>query len=144
MSIPAIIVDVDGTVANMSGIRTAYEWDKVHLDFPKTDIIKIIKLFHSTHHIIVVSGRDDICKDATIAWLKKYEVISDDLPHEYSIFMRPHNSYEKDSIVKKNIYDKFIAPNYKVEYVFDDRDQVVAMWRKDLGLTCLQVDYGNF
>lgn len=28
--------------------------------------------------------------------------------------------------------------------VIDDRNQVVDMWRKDLGLCCLQVDYGDF
>jgi hypothetical protein len=28
--------------------------------------------------------------------------------------------------------------------VLDDRNQVVDMWRNDLGLTCLQVDWGDF
>lgn len=32
----------------------------------------------------------------------------------------------------------------RVKFVLDDRNQVVDMWRKDLGLTCLQVDYGDF
>lgn len=144
MKAKAIIVDVDGTVADMGGRRRPYEWDKVGLDFPKVDIINLVKRFHSTHHIIVVSGRDSICKDATVEWLKRFGVISDDLPYGYSIFMRKHKSYEKDSKVKKDIYDEFISPKYEVEFVFDDRDQVVEMWRKDLGLTCLQVDYGNF
>ena len=26
----------------------------------------------------------------------------------------------------------------------DDRDQVVRTWREDLGLTCMQVAYGDF
>jgi len=26
----------------------------------------------------------------------------------------------------------------------DDRDQVVKLWRDEIGLTCLQVDWGNF
>lgn len=144
MKTNAIIVDVDGTVADMKGRRTAYQWNNIHLDLPKMDIINLIKMFHNTHHIIVVSGRDSICRDATLEWLKKFGVISDDLPHGYSLFMRKHNNYEKDHKVKKDIYDEFIAPKYKVDYVFDDRDQVVKMWRDELGLTCLQVDYGNF
>jgi hypothetical protein len=28
--------------------------------------------------------------------------------------------------------------------VIDDRNQVVDMWRMELGLVCLQVDYGDF
>lgn len=140
----AIIVDVDGTVADMSNNRTAYEWDKVHLDIPRMEIINLVKMFHPTHHIIVVSGRDDICQEATIEWLKRFNVINDDLPHGWSIFMRPHKNYEKDALIKKGIYNEYIAQSYKVDYVFDDRNQVVDMWRNDLGLTCLQVNYGNF
>ena len=33
----AIIVDVDGTLADMKGIRGPFEWDKVHLDKPHQD-----------------------------------------------------------------------------------------------------------
>jgi len=33
---------------------------------------------------------------------------------------------------------------YFVEFVVDDRQQVVDMWRRTLGLTCVQVDYGDF
>ena len=38
---------------------------------------------------------------------------------------------------------RFILDKYNVAFVLDDRDQVVRVWR-DLGLTCLQVDYGDF
>jgi hypothetical protein len=41
------------------------------------------------------------------------------------------------------LYDTFVKDNYKVLLVLDDRDQVVRMWR-ELGLTCFQVDYGDF
>ena len=34
-------------------------------------------------------------------------------------------------------------PKYFVEFVLDDRNQVVDLWRKDLNLPCLQVNYGN-
>jgi len=42
------------------------------------------------------------------------------------------------------MFETHIRNKYFVEMVIDDRDQVVAMWRKELGLTCLQVDYGDF
>jgi len=58
--------------------------------------------------------------------------------------MRPEGNNEKDSIIKKRLYDQHIMGKYDIEFVLDDRDQVVEMWRNQIGLTCLQVAYGNF
>lgn len=130
----AIIVDVDGTLAKMSN-RSPFDWDKIGDDTVHEDIARIVRNYDGD--VIVVSGRDEVCRDATIAWLHKYSIRFDKL------YMRPRGSSEKDSIVKKRIYDENIKNNYSIDYVLDDRDQVVAMWRS-LGLTCLQVNYGNF
>jgi hypothetical protein len=42
--------------------------------------------------------------------------------------MRAEGDDRKDWIVKKEFYDE-ISKDYNVLGVFDDRDQVVAMWR---------------
>ena len=39
----AIIVDVDGTLADMRGIRGPFEWDKVSQDKPHQDVIDLVK-----------------------------------------------------------------------------------------------------
>ena len=57
--------------------------------------------------------------------------------------MRPEGNNEKDSIIKKRIYEDHIKGKFNVEFVLDDRNQVVEMWR-ELGLTCLQVAEGDF
>jgi hypothetical protein len=57
--------------------------------------------------------------------------------------MRKSGDLRKDSIVKQEIYEQFILNQYNTAFVLDDRDQVVRVWR-DLGLTCLQVVYGDF
>ena len=41
------------------------------------------------------------------------------------------------------IFENDIRPYYNIDYVLDDRNQVVEMWRS-IGLTCLQVAEGNF
>jgi len=56
--------------------------------------------------------------------------------------MRKAGDNRKDSIVKYEILQELIK-EYYIEYVFDDRDQVVKMWR-EAGLRCLQVAPGNF
>lgn len=139
----AIIVDVDGTIADHSGVRGPHDLSKVHMDKPKTAIIEIVKRFHNTHHILVVSGRQDSCKDSTLEWLRRHGVVPSD-ESKFSLMMRKAGDSRKDSIIKREIFDKYIKNNFNVEFVLDDRNQVVDMWRLELGLTCLQVDYGNF
>ena len=46
-------------------------------------------------------------------------------------------------IVKKEMYFEFVHPYFNVDMVFDDRNQVVNLWR-DLGFTCFQVNDGDF
>lgn len=155
----AIIVDVDGTLANMSGIRGPFEWDKVHLDKPHQDVIDLVKdlaslgahhfqdddengyrtksVFIKTYKIIITTGRDGVCEEATRKWLTDHDVPFDEF------FIRKAGDYRKDSIIKSEIYMDHIRPYYDVKYVIDDRNQVVDMWRS-LGLRVLQVAPGNF
>ena len=58
--------------------------------------------------------------------------------------MRKTEDVRKDAIVKKEFFDTHIRDKYFVKYVLDDRNQVVDMWRLELGLACLQVNYGDF
>ena len=52
--------------------------------------------------------------------------------------------YTNDAVLKERWLDEYILKHdLDVKMVFDDRKQVVDMWRKR-GLTCLQVAEGNF
>lgn len=135
----AIIVDVDGTLANMSGVRGPFEWDKVSEDKPHQDIIELVQDLYSLnkYKILITTGRDGICKRDTMNWL-----IDKLVPFD-AIFIRAESDYRKDSVIKSEIYMDHIRPFYDVQYVIDDRDQVVDMWRS-LGLRVLQVAPGNF
>lgn len=132
----ALIVDVDGTIALLSD-RSPFDYSKVAGDPPNENIVKIIGKLVPHYKIIVVSAREDVCKEATMAWLDKY------LPGWSELHMRKANDGRKDAIVKREIFENDIAPKYGVVGVFDDRNQVVNMWR-EIGLTCLQVAPGNF
>ena len=135
LSLPkAIIVDIDGTLAKMNN-RGPYEWDKVKQDYINTIVKKIVNSYDG--NVIVVSGRDGICRNDTIEWLNDNEIKYNEL------YMRAEGNTEKDSIIKKRIFEENIRGKYFIEYVLDDRNQVVEMWRS-LGLTCLQVADGDF
>lgn len=134
----AIICDIDGTLAHMQD-RDPYDYDKVDTDVVDKTIKEILRTFYSTseYAILIVSGREDTCKQITERWLGKNYVMYDEL------FMRKHGDYRPDEVIKKEIYDKHIKDKYDVEFVLDDRNKVVKMWR-DLGLKCLQVAEGDF
>jgi hypothetical protein len=85
-----------------------------------------------------VTGRYDTYRKQTEEWLKKYAI------NYEKLIMRKAGDKRKDSIIKKELYEKNIKDHYDVVFVLEDRDQVVKMWREELGLTCLQVAYGNF
>jgi hypothetical protein len=73
----AIIVDVDGTLADMRGVRSPFEWDKVLQDKPHLDVIDLVKDLASLkkYKIIITTGRDGICEQDTVTWLRKYKVM---------------------------------------------------------------------
>lgn len=132
----AIIVDIDGTLAHMKD-RSPFDWQRVGED-ECDDIIKgIVNAYDNLGTIIVMSGRDGSCRDITIKWLEDKNIKYD------SLIMRGEGDFRKDSIVKRELFDNHIKDKYYIEYVLDDRNQVVDMWR-DMGLKCLQVAPGNF
>lgn len=130
----AIIVDIDGTLAKMVN-RSPYEWNKVKQDACNETIKNIVNTY--VGKVIVVSGRDGVCLKETKEWLIENGIQNDKL------FMRPNGNNEKDCVVKRRIFEEHIKGKYFIEYVLDDRNQVVEMWRS-IGLTCLQVAEGDF
>ena len=65
------------------------------------------------------------------------------LPPYDALFMRAEGDSRRDSIVKQEIFDTDVRDRWRVVGVFDDRQQVVRMWR-GLGLTVFQVAEGDF
>ena len=134
----AIICDIDGTLAIRNG-RGPFEHGKSNTDTLCKEVKNLLDLYKSNGcKIIIFSGRQDRFKEITIKWLKDNDVNYD------NIYLRRTDDKREDSIVKMELYNKYIKDIYDVEFVVDDRNQVVDMWRKDLGLKCFQVDYGDF
>jgi predicted kinase len=136
-NLPSVwIVDIDGTLAH-KGDRSPFDWKRVGEDTPNEGVLTLADELGWRSKLIIISGRDEVCRPETEEWLATY-----DLSYE-ELLMRPAGDHRKDSIVKEEIFWRDIAPKYSVRGVLDDRNQVVAMWRA-LGLLCLQVADGNF
>jgi len=134
----AVLVDIDGTVAVMSD-RSPYDMTRIDLDAPNHAVISAVRAMQAAGHLVVFcSGRTDDSRDATEAWLRAHVAV----PYE-ALHMRATGDNRKDSIVKAEIFEREIRDRYHVVGVFDDRAQVVRMWRS-LGLTVFQVADGHF
>jgi hypothetical protein len=76
-------------------------------------------------------------KDKTEKWLAKHSV-----PHDF-LYMRPLEDKRPDDVVKQEILDTLLPKKELIEFVVDDRQSVVDMWRKN-GLTVLQCNPHDF
>ena len=144
-----VIFDLDGTLANIDKRRKLatkigkMNWDvffnpdNIDLDTPNQAVINMANILYSQDYIIyILSGRSDKTYQATIAWLDKHKVNYD------LLIMRPQNQlYKKDSDLKQSWLDTIGKD--RVSMVFDDRQQVVDMWRQN-GLPTFQVADGDF
>lgn len=135
----AILVDIDGTVA-LRGARDPYDMDHVLDDMPNEAVITVVKALHAQGYTIVfLSGRFERARADTQRWLN----VRVGIEHG-GLWMRRDSDMRADWKIKKELYEKFIASEFDVRLVLDDRDTVVRMWRSQLKLPCLQVADGDF
>lgn len=128
----AYIFDIDGTLAIMKD-RSPFDWHKVGQDDVNSSVVNVVRALHKAgHKIIILSGRDSICKEETVNWLNDWNIPFDD------IFMRYEGDFRKDSIIKEELLEKYVLPTYNILGVFDDRPSVCRMWRS-LGLEVFQI-----
>lgn len=139
----AIIVDIDGTVADCEGIRSPYDYSRVKFDKPKEKVIRLVQdmAYKMNYKILFVSGRlallNSQCYKDTEEWLYQHVKVPIEM-----LKMRAFDGID-DTVVKAELFNIYIRKNYNVQFVLDDRDRVVDMWRS-MGLLTLQVERGDF
>lgn len=137
-----IIYDIDGTVS-ITGNRNPYDASKaLEVDKPnKTVIDVILSYFHHTNtSLFAMTGREEKHRKVTSDFICKKTPLGE---VTLNLFMRKDGDYRGDEIVKKELYEKYIKGKFNVLVVFDDRNKVVDMWRKE-GIHCFQVEPGDF
>lgn len=136
----AFICDLDGTLALLNG-RGPYESEKCDLDLLNEPLAFLVRqAIECGLFCIFTSGRANNYTVATktMTWLEKHG-----FTRHCALYMRQDGDRRRDWEVKEEIYARFLEGKYCIEFVFDDRKQVVEAWRR-LGLTCFQVAEGDY
>jgi predicted kinase len=134
----AIMCDIDGTLALM-GDRGPYDFARCGEDRLNESVRRALRSFRLANNdeIVLLSGRGEEYREQTEKWLAHHAVPYDEL------WMRPAGDTRRDDIVKAELFDAHLRHRYNVRVSLDDRDRVVALWRR-MGLPTWQVNYGNF
>lgn len=143
------LFDLDGTLADLSHRlhhiqKQPKDWDSFfaacHLDAPIphiVDLARSILRIGSNPAVVLVSGRSDVARTPTIDWLVRHGLPSGPL------YMRTAGDHRPDHQVKLELLARIRADGLEPIMAFDDRDQVVKMWR-EAGIPCAQVAPGDF
>jgi hypothetical protein len=110
-------------------------------DEPIWSVIDVaLALLNAHHKLVFVSGRSEIVRDKTEHKIR--QAFGYALP-ELTLYMRRKNDHRPDDLVKREILERNFPDLSVIGGVFDDRNQVVKMWRS-LGLKVFQVAEGEF
>src|SRR5690606_26629239 len=137
------VFDIDGTIAHMKD-RSAFDWNRVGEDSLDDNIANIFFAlnreceYQHPENIIFCSGRDEVCREETLEWLRANLGEFND----YILMMRPQGDNRPDWIVKQEMAEE-ICKKYYISCWFDDRLQMTRHLRQ-LGLKVLNVEHNNF
>lgn len=139
------LFDLDGTLADCShrlhhikGARKNWRafFAACSRDGPIPHMVELARHLMKVETVVFVSGRSDEVREQTLEWLKGHGL-------KGPLYMRRAGDRRSDFIVKAELLDRVIRDGFEPIMAFDDRDQVVKMWREK-GIPCAQVAEGDF
>ena len=140
-----VIFDIDGTLADCSDrvrhLRTKPKrWDRFFAemasDVPNAALVAVYRSLHAAEYrIFLFTGRLKEHRPITEKWLEQHS-----LPY-HELRMRRDGDRRQDTEAKRKMLTDGEVD--QVLIIFEDRSQMVGLWRS-LGITCVQVDEGDF
>jgi len=160
-----VFVDIDGTVADLAHRRKfiavqpkdypAFE-KGIPDDLPIHWVINAVaRLFDAGWKVVMCTGRRETHREATEKWLAehgvRYHAFYIRAEYEYNVDGtvkktrkgKPKPDHRHDYIVKAELLAQARADGFDPDVVFDDRNQVVEMWRAN-GIPVVQTAEGDF
>jgi hypothetical protein len=135
MSRPAVILDVDGSVVDVSGIRHYVRDDPRNRNFqkfhaassyvtPMPMVVEVIQALHTAGLAsLVLTARKEEWRYRTRVWLRKWNVPVD------ALGMRGNRDERRDDDVKRDLYIQARRLGFDPVLAIDDNPIVVKLWR---------------
>lgn len=137
MRLKAVIADMDGTLADVRGIRhfvaaKPKDFDAFHAasEFvpANNQALEFVERHHDSGHVVlVVTARMQKWEPATRRWLDRHMSVPFDGP-----FHRQDGDLRPDIQVKRDIH-RYLSRSYDIRAAVDDNPAVVALWA-ELGI----------
>lgn len=155
---PLYIFDIDGTLAiiehrlhHLQNKNDEQRWKKFYKDcsYDATNIPvmhTMETLQRAGAEIWFFSGRSEDVREETVEWLSfRSSFTKERLTFRPEILtMRGSKDFREDDVLKEEwLHNMLDVDRKRLVAVFDDRDRVVAMWRRN-GVPCFQVAPGAF
>jgi FMN phosphatase YigB (HAD superfamily) len=134
----AVIFDMDGTLADVSGMRHYLTDDPRRKNFdlfhksaclfaPVNQRVVSQARFHAARGraILIVTARKRMWGDYTKMWLDKHSI-----PYE-RIYMRANDDYRRDYEVKRDILARIRSQGFDVVHAYDDNPNVIKLWTEE-------------
>lgn len=133
----SVIFDLDGTLADLTHrlhhVKShPKDWEAFFAEVGDDEPIQeIISLTHAIAnnsiitHVIICSGRSEVCREETVRWLKEHDVYYDRL------YMRPEGDYRPDHVLKQDMLEWVQESFQKPWLAVDDRDSIADVWRNN-------------
>lgn len=137
--VDAVIVDMDGTLANVSGMRHYVKGDHKNFDAFHKSACLFAPVNEEVREylwdvadpdflgfaILIVTARKRMWGDLTKQWLDKHRV-----PYD-RIYMRANDDGRRDYLVKKDILRRIRGQGYNVVMAVDDNPNVIRLWQEE-------------
>lgn len=155
MSIACVIVDIDGTLLDISHREhllwphvlpdgsykpSGPHWDDFHAaavnDMPYNKIVRLSNaLFLGGLSVVLCTGRGEETRVVTQDVLEEHNIYWDYL------YMRPVGDPRKDALVKRDMLHTIRAFRDPL-FAIEDKKEVIEMYHKE-GIRCIQVKHGD-
>lgn len=132
LKVPGVIVDVDGTLADVAPFRYLVEnrprdFEAFHSKGVTAGVItdvknSVVSLSNNGLEILIVTSRQEKWRVATEKWLTDNQI-----PFSM-VFMRSAGDFRADAEVKSEIYEE-IRLKFNVVLAFDDNPAIIEVWK---------------
>jgi hypothetical protein len=142
----AVVVDVDGVLADAQGRQHLLDWERRDWDAffdacgddPVLDEVRtLLALLDETLAVLLVTARPQRVRELTRSWLERHDLRWD------LLVMRPNREYAPAVVFKRDVVDELRDQGFELELALEDDPKNRAMYL-EAGVPCLYVHSGYY